>query len=652
MTSYRVLSSLPHRADLQGLRAVAILLVVLAHAGVPWVSGGFVGVDIFLVLSGYLITGLLLREIEQSGNISFFGFYARRLKRLLPAMIVMLGFVFLLAFKVLSDAEAHVQLASSLFATTWTSNLYFSFTEFTYFDELAARDLFIHTWSLAVEEQFYLIWPMLFLLLFRFGLLRQMFRGLGLLFFASLAVSIYWTAYYPLLGFYMMPSRIWQFALGGVIHIVLAHDPVRRRLSGANAWIALSTGVAMIVVSAIALHPNLAYPGIWALAPSLGTALVIAAGQALGGSNPLAHPALGWIGDRSYSLYLWHWPILALGFSLGFQGQPVPTLGLVMLALLFAIFSYRFVEQPFWKGRASHASAQRTILLGLLTMAIALAAFFHGLRNPQQMDEKVAKPDVSTQWRMDLPEIYRMRCDAWYTHAQVEPCVFGSSAANKTVVLLGDSIGAQWFSLVPEIFKQPEWRIIVLTKSACPIVDVDFFYARIGKTYQVCTDWRNAVLKELISLRPDVLIMGNAITNEFSKDEWTEGTSRILGHLSSSVGTIILIPGTPNLGFDGPGCIARQLLPMGQIDRSACIAKDRLHLVEPIKRYLETAAARFKNVHLLDLNDLVCPDGNCNAVSEQGVVVFRDSQHLTDTFVRSKISDVRIRVKKLVSDLH
>lgn len=152
-----------YRPDLQGLRAIAIALVVFAHAGVKWLAGGFIGVDVFFVLSGYLITGLLIREYEQSGRILLARFYARRLKRLLPALVVMLVLTAVLTLRLLSNLEIRAQLASAPFAATWSSNLYFAWTTHDYFDELAARDLFLHTWSLGVEEQFYLIWPLLLL---------------------------------------------------------------------------------------------------------------------------------------------------------------------------------------------------------------------------------------------------------------------------------------------------------------------------------------------------------------------------------------------------------------------------------------------------------------------------------------------------------
>lgn len=640
--------NLTFRPDLQGLRALAVFLVILSHAEVKGFLGGFVGVDVFFVLSGYLITGLLLREMEQDGSVSFLSFYSRRIRRLFPAMMVMLISVFFLSMYILSNTEAKAQLASAPFAATWTSNFYYAFTKFGYFEELAAKDLFVHTWSLAVEEQFYLIWPVLLLIFFRLKWLQNNIKGFCLLFIVGLVASVYLTEYNSSLGFYMMPSRIWQFALGGGVYIVTTNFWPYFCISKTKIWVALIIGGALILGSSFILHPGITYPGVWALAPSLGAALIIVAGHALNGNGPLAHPVLVWLGDRSYSLYLWHWPVLILGSSIGFYGTNIATISLILTSLLLAIISYRLVEYPFWKGFGSQGSPKRVMLIFLLAVTGTLATFFHGLRHIELMQEKV---DPSMQWRMDFPRIYRMGCDAWYSNAQVKPCVFDSTSAKRTVVLLGDSIGAQWFSLIPEIFKQPDWRTVVLTKSSCPIVDVDFFYPKIGTIYKVCSDWRNAVIDTLIEEKPDVLVIGNAATVPFTEGEWTEGTSRILKRLHDAIRTIIIIPGTPSLGFDGPSCIVRNLSFAGKIERDACIAKDRMQPVEVVKRYIENSTLQFSNVHILDLNDIVCPGGECNAVSEDGLVVFRDSQHLTDTFVRSRVPAAKGRIEKFVNDL-
>ena len=176
------------------------------------------------------------------------------------------------------------------------------------------------------------------------------------------------------------------------------------------------------------------------------------------------------------------------------------------------------------------------------------------------------------------------------------------------------------------------------------MVDEDYHYTRIGKVYQVCTDWRNAVLDELDTLKPDVLIMGSAATYDFSETQWVEGSSRVLERVSAAAKKVFVIPGTPSLNFDGPGCVSRHLSPERQIDRAACLAKDRVQHVEPVAKFLGQSANRFPNVNVLNLNDLVCPGGVCRAISEAGQVVFRDSQHLTDSFVRSQIPFVRERL--------
>jgi hypothetical protein len=274
---------------------------------------------------------------------------------------------------------------------------------------------------------------------------------------------------------------------------------------------------------------------------------------------------------------------------------------------------------------------------------VAVAVFFQLLRPPV---DKLADP--SAQWRDDVPMIYDMPCDTWYHDAQVQPCAVGPLDAPKTVVMLGDSIGAQWFSMVPAIFPAPEWLTVILTKSACPLVDENFFYARIGKMYDVCVEWRGAALAWLEQRKPEVIIAGSAITYEFTETQWIEGSARVFERLSRAAKSVAVIPGTPILGFDGPGCVAQRLTPAGGFDPTECAAaQDRLARAETVALYLAQAASRFQNVHLLRLNDLVCPASICAARNQAGLVVFRDSQHLTDSFVRSVIPSIEQRIVNL-----
>jgi len=250
--------------------------------------------------------------------------------------------------------------------------------------------------------------------------------------------------------------------------------------------------------------------------------------------------------------------------------------------------------------------------------------------------------------RSDLPVIYSAGCDTWYKSSDVRPCYIGKPDSVRTVVLLGDSIMGQWFSMLPEIFPISTWRIIVLTKSSCPMVAHDFFYTRIGKVYEVCNVWRSNALKEISKLRPDVVFMGGSSTNGFSKDEWISGTKEILNSLSQVSGKVLIVPGTPSLSFDGPACLARQIERFGGLnDNDACRAPNRLELSRRVTGYLQTVAKIYGNVDVLNLNELVCPNATCSAEMPKGQIVFRDSQHLTDSFVRSLVPDIKIKLQLL-----
>lgn len=624
------------RLDIQGLRAIAVLLVILAHAGIPWVSGGFVGVDIFFVLSGFLISGLLLQEYEKNGRLSLSAFYLRRLRRLFPALLVVSIVTVLVVDWLFSQADGRLILASLPFAISWTSNLFFIFKEQNYFNELGEKDIFLHTWSLGVEEQFYLLWPMLLLLALLIARKILSLKKILLIFIVlSFVISVIWSYVYPVSAFYMMPSRIWQFGLGCLVYVYSEHQ-TQSNISKYQSNIFLVLGLMMIFASAFFLNKQMTYPGYWSLLPSIGAAFVIFSGSTKKDSALiLAHPILVWIGDRSYSLYLWHWPVIIVIGMLGIKEYGnYAYFGLAFLStLLLSIVSYRFVELPFWKKNLASIPSKTFLLGSSAVFLLILAIGFHVQRIPVN----VSKPqiDLATSIRSDLPVIYQMPCDAWYHHAKVEPCIFGKTDAPQTVVLLADSIGAQWFSAWSKIFAPPKWRFVVLTKSACAMVDEDYFYPRIGKVYDVCKQWREAVLTQIASFDPTVIIVGNAATYDFSPNQWVEGSKRVLDPLSKVAERVIVVAGTPVLGFDGPNCIARQLQSSHTIKSDDCVSDLSIEKFNHVAELLNQAANGLNNVQVLNPANFVCPENQCRALSQMGIPVFRDSQHLTDSFVIS-----------------
>jgi peptidoglycan/LPS O-acetylase OafA/YrhL len=648
------------RPDIQGLRAIAVGLVVLAHAGAPGFAGGYVGVDVFFVLSGYLITGLLVDERLKTGSIRYLAFLARRLRRLLPAMLTMLVLVLLLGSILLTAFEMRMQARSFPFAATWISNFFFAFAERDYFQALQDKDLFLHTWSLGVEEQFYLLWPWLVLVLvgLRTSAKDQSARGwnmvmaMGMIGVVSFSLCVLMTQMTSTLAFYMMPARIWQFALGAIVfaglNLAAASHP-----RGDTSW-ALPTGLSgliLVFASAVLLNDAIAYPGWYALAPSLGATLIIAAGtvkQHNGVSALLGRRPLIWVGDRSYSIYLWHWPVLVLGDALGLTRSGIGVVGAVALSVLLAALSYRYVEYPFWKGRYRNVSALRVAVVAMFSVILSVSTF--GVVKSQYLDGEVRVTSTQTyDPRQDADSrIYSasLTCDTFHFDASITPCAIGNRDGTRLAVLVGDSIGVQWSPLISRVFADRDWQILVLTKSACAIVDKSWYYERVGGDYEVCSEWRDRVLDYVAELKPDVLFIGSSSSYDFSREDWTDGTSRILERAAGAARDVVLVSGTPSLSFDGPSCLEdpwRFSFRLSGGTRECEEAQTKTQSDE-VRAYLQEVASGFGSVSVLDLNDLVCPKRLCAASTSDGVVVYRDSSHLTASFVLSLVPSARERL--------
>ncbi len=652
-----------HRRDIQCLRAVAVLLVILAHARLPFGAGGFIGVDVFFVISGYLITGLLLGELATTGRLDYPRFVARRLRRLLPAMLVVLGTTFAAALAMLTPREVLDTSGSLPWALTWTSNIYFTFSDFDYFGGVAVDDLYLHTWSLGVEEQFYLVWPLLLVLAMLAVRSGGAERGprLGLVFVAivvaGFAFCLAVAERSPLASFYLMPSRAWQFAAGALVFVLRdfghgAFGDLRRRLAvtAVSAGCTL-IGLALILASALLISPHMRYPGLSSIWPTLGAMLVLFGGSDAGradAAKTLGGLVLAWIGDRSYSLYLWHWPVFSLVAAFGLMDRWPFVLSSIALSMGLAALTYRWVELPFWKGRYSRAGRGRTLAATLSVLAAAFLAA-SGARHLTAVNDAMSASAGNP--RFDRPYLGpdSAACDTWYRSAAVRPCVIAGADADRTVVLIGDSIGAQWASLLPELYPPREWRSVVLTKSGCPIVDRDIYYSAVGDTYTVCREWREAAVDRIVELRPGLVLIGSSAQYDFDRTDWEAGTRSLLEQLDSAGIPAVLIPGTPTLTFDGPTCLQHpSRFSLGLTDsRRQCEERLESTLSKQVAAYLRRVADEFDSVAVLDLSDLVCPDDRCAAVSESGVIVYRDDEHLTNTFVLSIVPQVRERVARI-----
>jgi len=380
-----------YRPEIDGLRAVAILPVVLFHAGVPGFGGGFVGVDVFFVISGYLITSIIRGEL-QDGGFSFVNFYKRRMRRIFPALFVMLAVSFVAAFIILPPSDLQ-QFSDSLVASTFFySNIYF-LHQSGYFATASELMPLLHTWSLAVEEQYYFVLPAMLFFSWRLGHRGQMVL-MAVLAVASLVAAQVYLATNPTLAFFVLPTRFWELLLGALAAYLLAGPAFPGRGASGLSWL----GLAMILAAVAAFSPTTPFPGVAALLPTLGAVLVILTCDAdRGVGRLLAWRGLVMIGLLSYSLYLWHYPMLSFMRHLEGGDRPAMLAVAVIASIIAAGLSYRFVEVPVrmsvrltTPGGYASAAVAMLVLLGI-GMAGSYTAGFKSFYVANRLDEATRK---------------------------------------------------------------------------------------------------------------------------------------------------------------------------------------------------------------------------------------------------------------------
>ena len=432
-------TSTAYRADIDGLRALAVLAVLFYHLGLPLFTGGYVGVDVFFVMSGYLITGLVQHEMEQ-GRFAFGNFFLRRIRRLMPALLLVLVPTTVAAFVLLYPEDMHSFAASLSVQFLSLQNVSF-LSEGDYFLGSAGKPL-LHTWSLAVEEQFYLFWPLTLLLTGRLAAKRQPLLIGGLL-VASFLANLAAMSISPKASFYLLPPRAWELGLGGLIALLERRGHLR--LAAGRTAVA-AAGLAGIVVSIFAFSHATPFPGYAALLPVLSTALVIVAG--IGGPHGLtgllSHPLAVRVGLISYPIYLWHWPILAYCHHLKIDpAAPLPALAIVAATLALSEATFRLVESPIRERRWLPTS--RSLLLAVGTAATLLtAAAVHTLLTD---GAAYRYPPTARAYLTAAMDSRSSRCGLVFRtlHPQEPVCTLAAATAPQQRLLLwGNSHGDMW----------------------------------------------------------------------------------------------------------------------------------------------------------------------------------------------------------------
>ncbi|MFH1475812.1 MAG: acyltransferase family protein, partial [Chloroflexota bacterium] len=553
------------RPDLEGLRAVAVVLVLLYHASVPGFAGGYIGVDVFFVLSGFLITGLLLREVRRTGTISLPAFYARRARRLLPAsalvlLVTVAGSALLLPPLLVPDVAGDAAAAS-----LYVSNMRFAFQATDYLQSEMAPSPLLHFWSLGVEEQFYVFWPALVLLIARgrSDAGRRVAIAVGIISVASFGLALWLTEANAPWAFFSLPTRAWELGLGAFLAIggtQLARVPARP--AAVAAWV----GLAMVAISGMVLSTETPFPGTAALLPTFGSALVIAGGFrqespfAPGRWLALAIPRF--LGRISYSLYLWHWPVLLLPAAA--LGAPLPWWArgaLVLVSIGLAAATQRWVEDPLRHGRGIGTLPRRNLAMaGALSLVVAMASLGVGASMAGSLVGSASPGDVATdeadldrilsstatptpsassaasptalpaasptalpatagrpvppglrpslaEARSDEPRTYSDGCHVDQAATTSPPCVYGVADSPVTVVLLGDSHAAHWFPAVERLALERGWRLLNLTKSGCGPADVIQYNGSLKREYLECAAWRTVAERRVADEHPALVLV-------------------------------------------------------------------------------------------------------------------------------------------------
>jgi peptidoglycan/LPS O-acetylase OafA/YrhL len=642
-----------------------VTIVVIYHLWPNVMHGGFVGVDVFFVISGFLITSHLLRSMEGPGRFSFAGFYARRARRLLPASLLVLAVTAVATFAVAPRTLWYTSFKQIFASALYVENWELSREAVDYLAAHADASPVQHFWSLSTEEQFYLVWPLL--LLFGVLLSRRRRWSVALVMTAvvvlSFAYSVWDTTRSPAAAYFVTPTRAWEFGIGGLCAVVPAWRPPRavRAIVG---WL----GGLAILYSADRLSNSTPFPGHAALVPVLGAAALIWAGEVglWWSTAPLANLRfVQFLGDISYSLYLWHWPLIVLvplalhpGSA---SGNPeLATIGIV--SVLLAWLSKRYVEDPVRRSRRPYVVQARPALLLSLAGMVVVLLVTAGPFAVAQHKADAAKAALATYNKHPPacsggPALTTCSYDG--THGSVVPdpiiastdvlseqcqqrddrsvpirCDYGSKAGGAPkVAVLGDSHTTQWLPALESLADQRGWHLTMYLKSGCPLTEV-------RSSNPTCTAWNSRVLHDVVGQGFSAAFVSGATGQLYvpgrSLAKATTGFTDAWRALTRDGIRVIALADTPSPRFsdvsDPAGCVAAH---------AACpISRRRALPEDPI---VDAATRSHVGVDLVNLDDYFCVHGTCPTVIG-GVLVYRDDSHMTAVFARSLTAPLSDRI--------
>jgi peptidoglycan/LPS O-acetylase OafA/YrhL len=649
-------------SEIQGLRAVAVLAVLIYHLWPKILPGGYVGVDVFFVISGYLITGSLFKEFEGTGGINIAGFYARRIRRLLPAatLVALAVAVSVPLFPQAQWADiANSLVASALYVQNW-------FLAAQAVDYLAddAKGPMNHFWSLSVEEQYYIVWPLILLpvlhLARRTALSPRAAFGwfVGLIGLGSLAYSVWLTPLNPGVAYFATTTRAWELALGGALAVFSVRSVVAPPMRAALGL----AGLGAIVIACLAYSDETSFPGYTALLPTLGAAAVIlscGAQSSWSAGLILNARVFQYLGDISYSLYLWHWPLIVLYGEVTGRGiGPRTGLVLVLASVGLAHFSKIFVEDPFRGSRfaigrtlaAGAGGIALTVIAGTIYLARevsepALSAVAEAPRGAPAMKDPQynwRKEDLSKiiprpeKVKADVSSAYATKCHQTIQGTEVLTCNYGDPKSGIKIVMVGNSHATHWFPAFEELARSQPIYFRGIAKSACIFSLEPVYDTGLKRPYTECAEWSKSVIEWLSRERPDIVLISHSPGDGRVTPEQLAATWKPLLEMGLDVRHVRSIP---RLSFHPGKCLegAKDWMVECLPSRKRVLPQDNLY-----------AAAKILNVKTLDFSEYFCDADHCPVIIG-GVLVYRDSHHMTATFARTLSTSMK---EKLSDFMH
>lgn len=672
------------------MRALAVIAVVIYHINPAWLPGGFVGVDVFFVISGFLITAGILNRIETTGQFSLIQFWANRARRILPAATVTIVVVSVLSLWLLPLTRLKDVATQGIASALYIQNFALARQSVDYMAADAKPTPFQHFWSLSLEEQFYVVWP---LLVVAAGLIagqvlrryptgfyqhRRRFRGITVVFFSVfVAVSFVASVVHVTSGdpaaYFVTWTRLWELGTGGLLACVLIEWTSHPRLRLALQW----CGIAAIVISVVMYSSATPFPGVAALLPIAGTVAVIAAGTTSGAGSPdrfMRVAPIQRVGDWSYSLYLWHFPVVVFA-GVRLEGSFTALGGLLVFAMSLALAcaSYYLVERPIlswtWlKGRNVH-----TVVGAVAVAAVgAVVAVVPGWLSAHEQRQQNLRDDVLTAPTVDLPtqlapgygSLREHDYDVFFGEdTTIEPapisaregeppfpecsfevpvpmsekrtrdCVIAGSGGARTIAVVGDSHAAQWVPTLRKVLKGTDWRVVVYLRQKCPFTVGTFNAERAGDLK--CQDANKDVLERLKKDRPEVvltsgLVRGDAVAQDGEKIPGTKGFADVFRELSGEGVKVLAFIDTPNPPGDMPECVSENI-----DDPSACDFKRReAKQDEGTNAAMREAAREVPEAELVETADAFCVKDVCPAVAGSRLV-YRDSNHVSPAYAET-----------------